>query len=413
MRVQSLDRLLSLVLLAALAAFPGCATQRSTAATHDWVTVWGASSVGAVPTGQAFDNQTLRLIVHPSIGGDQLRVRIANTFATQALEIGGASVALQESDAMVVTETNRALTFAGRTTVSIPPGALIVSDPITLSVPSQRNLAVSLFLPKNSGPATAHPGANQNSYVSSAGNFVASNDIAAYTTTTPSWPFLVGVEARGNGPARAIVTFGDSITDGFKSTVNANRRWPDYLSARLQAAGEKIAVVNQGISGNRILHDSGMGQPRFGPNALSRFDRDVLSVSGASHVVILIGINDIGMGSATRSPAEAVSADEIIAGLKQLALRAHARGLKVIGATLTPFAQAAYFTEEGETKRQAVNKWIRTTAEYDRVIDFDAAVRDPANPRQLQPAYDSGDHLHPNDAGYKAMADSIDLGVFH
>jgi lysophospholipase L1-like esterase len=209
------------------------------------------------------------------------------------------------------------------------------------------------------------------------------------------------------------VAFGDSITDGFKSTVNANRRWPDYLSARLQAAGEKIAVVNQGISGNRILHDSGMGQPRFGPNALSRFDRDVLSVSGASHVVILIGINDIGMGSASRSPAEAVSADEIIAGLKQLALRAHARGLQVIGATLTPFAPAAYFTEEGETKRQAVNAWIRTTTDYDRVIDFDAAVRDPANPRQLQPAYDSGDHLHPTDAGYKAMADSIDLGVFN
>jgi lysophospholipase L1-like esterase len=222
----------------------------------------------------------------------------------------------------------------------------------------------------------------------------------------------VGVEARTKSGARAVVTFGDSITDGFKSTVNANRRWPDYLSARLQTTGDKIAVVNQGISGNRILHDSGMGQPRFGPNALSRFDRDVLSVSGASHVVILIGINDIGMGSASRSPAEAVSADEIIAGLKQLALRAHASGLKVIGATLTPFSQAAYFTEEGETKRQAVNAWIRSAKEYDRVIDFDTAVRDPAKPRQLRAAYDSGDHLHPSDAGYQAMADSIDLSVF-
>jgi lysophospholipase L1-like esterase len=400
-----------LVVLAALSAVSGCATNSGATPDHNWIAVWGASPVAPI-SAQGFDNQTLRLIVRPSLDGESLRVRIANTFGTQALKIGGASVALQKSDAAVVVESLRTLTFDGQSTVSIPPGALVVSDPVALSVPRQQNLAVSIFLPTNAGPATAHPGANQNSYVSVPGNFVTSNDAAVFTTTTPSWPYLVGVEMRPATATRAIVTFGDSITDGFKSTVNANRRWPDYLATRLQAAGSQIAVVNQGISGNRILHDAAAAQPRFGANALSRFDRDVLSISGATHVVILIGINDIGMGSITRTPAEAVSAEEIISGLKQLAIRAHARGLKVIGATLTPFGQAVYFTEEGEKKRQAVNEWIRKAREYDSVIDFDSAVRDPTNPRQLKAAYDSGDHLHPSDAGYEAMANSVDLTVF-
>jgi lysophospholipase L1-like esterase len=271
---------------------------------------------------------------------------------------------------------------------------------------------VSIFLPKNTGPATAHPGANQTSFASSAGNFAA-GDAAAFATKLSAWPYLVGVEVQAKENTHAIVAFGDSITDGYKSTIDANHRWPDFLSERLLAAGRKESVVNQGISGNRILHDSGMGQSRFGPNALSRFDRDVLTVSGASHVVVLIGINDIGMGSPARYPDEVVSADDIIAGLKQLLLRAHAQKLKVIGATLTPFGQAAYFTEDGEKKRQLVNEWIRASKDYDGIIDFDRAARDPAKPTQLLPEYDSGDHLHPNDAGYKAMADSVDLTLFN
>jgi lysophospholipase L1-like esterase len=411
MILQTKKRLPLLALLAALTALHGCATKPAANTEHNWVAVWGASPVAPLAT-QAFENQTLRLIVHPSSGGESVRVRIANTFGAQALKIGGASIAVQKADATVVTESLQTLTFDGQTTASIPPGALIVSDPVALGVERQHNLAVSIYLPANTGPATAHPGANQNSYVSKPGNFVTSNDAAVFTATTPSWPYLIGIEVKSAAAMRAIVTFGDSITDGFKSTVNANRRWPDYLATRLHGAGYPIAVVNQGISGNRILHDAAAAQPRFGPNALARFDRDVLSVSGATHVVVLIGINDIGMGSITRTPAEAVSAAEIISGLKQLAIRAHARGLKVIGATLTPFAQATYFTEEGETKRQTVNEWIRTTGDYDSVIDFDSAVRDPANPRQLQPAYDSGDHLHPSDAGYEAMANSVALAVF-
>jgi lysophospholipase L1-like esterase len=381
-------------------------------AEKQWLATWGTSVVDPTPNGQAFENQTLRLIVHPSMGGERVRVRIANTFSARPLEIGAASIAIQESGAAIVAGSNCVLTFGGRPTTIVPPGAVIVSDSVALQMPPNRNLAVSIFLPKNTGPATAHPGANQTSFASTTGNFVAS-DAAAFTTKLSTWPYLVGVEIEAKEGAHAIVTFGDSITDGYKSTIDANRRWPDLFAARLLAADRKASVVNQGISGNRILHDFGMGQPRFGPNALSRFDRDVLTVSGASHVVVLIGINDIGMGSASRSPEEAVSADDIIAGLKQLSLRAHAQRLKVIAATLTPFGQAAYFTEEGEKKRQVVNAWIRASNDYDGIIDFDRAVRDPAKPMQLLPGYDSGDHLHPNDAGYQAMADSVDLTLFN
>jgi hypothetical protein len=280
------------VLFFSLALLAGCATTGSppSQSAGHWVATWGASPVATVASGQAFNNQTLRLIAHPSIGGNQVRVRIANTFGSQALQIGAAAIALQESEATVVASSHRVLTFSGHESISIPPGALVVSDPVTFTVPAQRNVAVSLFFPKDTGPATAHPGANQLSYVSSAsvstaGNFVVSNDATQFTPTVQSWPFLAGVEVRAENSARAIVTFGDSITDGFKSTVGANHRWPDYLTVRLRAANRDLAVVNQGISGNRILHDSAAAQPRFGPNALSRFDRDVLSVSGASHAV--------------------------------------------------------------------------------------------------------------------------------
>jgi lysophospholipase L1-like esterase len=211
---------------------------------------------------------------------------------------------------------------------------------------------------------------------------------------------------------QGIVAFGDSITDGFKSTNNANQRWPDIFAERLRTAGKQMAVVNQGISGNRILNDSLTPQMRFGPNALSRFDRDVLTMSGVSHVVVLIGINDIGMGNPARNAAQAVSADDIIAAYRQLIARARAKGLKVIGATLLPFRGAGYFHDEGEAKRQVVNEWIRTSKEYDGVIDFDRATRDPAKPDQMLAEFDSGDHLHPNDAGYRAMANAVDLKLF-
>jgi lysophospholipase L1-like esterase len=287
-----------------------------------------------------------------------------------------------------------------------------VSDAVELTVAAQANVSISIFLPADTGPATVHPLATQTPYLSGEGNFVADEAAAPFARTLQVWPFLSGIDVRTKTAVGAIVAFGDSITDGFKSTVDANRRWPDYLASRLRAAGVASAIVNHGISGNRILNDAIAARPIFGPNALSRFDRNVLSVTGATHVVVLIGINDIGMGGPERNPAENVSAEDIAAGLRQIAARARAQGLKAIGATLTPFGGAAYYSEQGEDKRQAVNAWIKSARDFDACIDFDLATRDPSQPNQLLPAYDSGDHLHPNDAGYEAMANSIDLQLF-
>jgi lysophospholipase L1-like esterase len=400
---------LSLVVALALGSHDAYA-RKPRPQTHEWVAAWGTSLVAPPATGQGYSNQTLRLIVHPTLKGNQVRIRVANPFATQALQIGEATIGIQDSGANVATNTLRSLTFGGRKAMTIPPNALIVSDPVALGVSPQQNLVVSLYLPQNTGPAALHSGANQTSFVSTEGNAV-NSDGKAFTTTLTSWPFLAGVEVRSILPTRAIVTFGDSITDGLKSTVDANHRWPDYFAARL-ARKQNIAVVNQGISGNRLLHDAAKERWAFGPNGLSRFDRDALTVSGASHIVVLLGINDIGMGSPARSPQEVITADDLIAGYRQLILRARAQGLRIIGGTLLPFGQAAYFTPEGETKRAAVNAWIRESKEFDAVIDFDRAVRDPNAPTQLLAAYDSGDHLHPSDAGYKAMADSIELKIF-
>ena len=394
----------------------GCASQptnqQSQRHADAWITTWGTSLTAPIPHSASFNNQTLRLIAHTTLGGDQVRIRIANTFGTRPLVIGAASIALQESGAALVASSSRTLTFSSRASIIVPPGALVVSDPVKLAVPAQRNLAVSIFIPSDTGPASAHPRTQQISFVSSTGNFSTHIDATPFVTSIETWPFLTGIEVQTEKAARSVVAFGDSITDGFKSTVDANRRWPDYFASRLLAAGRNVAVVNAGISGNRMWNDAAAARPVFGPNGLARFDRDVLSVNGVSHVVVLLGINDIGMGSAARNPDEVVSADDLIAGLKQLATRAHARNLKVIGATLTPFGQAGYYTAQGEEKRLAVNAWIRAAKELDGFVDFDAAVRDPNKPSQLQAAFDSSDHLHPSDAGYKAMADSIDLALF-
>lgn len=308
--------------------------------------------------------------------------------------------------------SDRQLTFGGSPTTVIPPGALVVSDPVRLAVPPLSNLAVSMYFPGSVSATTEHSLAVQTTYVSMPGNFASATSMPAGGTTTTSWYFVNGVEVTAEGrPAAAIVALGDSITDGYASTVDANRRWPNSLAARLQArpATANLSVVDQGISGNRVLHDF------IGPNALARLDRDVLSQSGVRWVIVLEGINDIGIPGAFGTPAENVSADEIIEGHRQLIARAHAKGLRIYGGTLTPFEGTVfpgYYSPEGEVKRQAVNHWIRTSGEYDAVIDFDAAVRDPAHPTRILPAYDCGDHLHPNDAGYQAMANAIDLHLF-
>ena len=400
--------------LAGALSLLGCAsTPPAPSSDTGWVGTWGASPVGDITAN--FNHQTLRLITHVTLGGGQVRIRVSNTFGTQPLEVGAAQVGLRAKDAAVVPGSNRKLSFGGASSVTIPPGAVVVSDAVTLPVPTGADLAVSLYLPKSTGPVSLHSLASQTSYLSSLGDSAANDDGAPFATRLASWPFLTGVEVQAGSGAHAVVTFGDSITDGFKSTPDTNGRWPDQLARRLQANGKKIALVNQSISGNRLLWNAPDAMPRFGVNGLSRYERDVLAVTGASHVMVLLTINDIGQPGARKAPEQEVSANQLIVGLRQLIARAHARGLKVIGGTLTPFdtyVGVGYYSPENEAKRQAVNAWIRNGKEFDGVVDFDAATRDPANPSKFLPAFDSGDHLHPNDAGYRAMGDAVPLSLF-
>lgn len=377
-----------------------------------WVATWGASPVAPLPantTNPGFTNQTVRLIVHISLGGSEIRVRLSNAFGSESLVIGAAHLAVRSKDASIAPGTDRPLTFNGAGSVTIPPGALVVSDSVKLDVPALSDLAVSLYLPGPTGQATWHAAALSTNYVSRSGDFTGTADLPV-DHTVASWFYLTDVEVKSSKDTLAMVAFGDSITDGTRSTPDANHRWPNLLAERLAQHRVKLSVVDEGIAGNRVLHDF------VGPNALARFDRDVLAQPGAAYVTVLLGINDIGdIGRVLTQPGlspQPVNAEQIIGGHLQMIARAHQQGLKILGCTLTPFEGAAYFSPEGETKRQAVNKFIRSGGAYDGVIDFDAVVRDPGHAARFLPAYDSGDHLHPNDAGYKAMADAIDLSLF-
>jgi lysophospholipase L1-like esterase len=365
----------------------------------------GGGGRGPAPAPLNFTDQTLRQIVHTSLGGDRVRVVVSNAFGTAPLAVGAAHVALREKDAAIVAKSDRVMTFGGSPMVNVPAGSVVVSDPISLTVPAFADLAIDLYLPgdttASTSPLTTHGGALQTSYVSTTGNHAGETDLPVMTTTA-SWFFLARVEVAAPEQVGAVVTFGDSITDGTRSTPNMNSRWPDLLAKRLQMAKINMGVLNQGIAGNRVLGDGA------GVSALARFDRDVIAQAGATHVIVLESINDIGLARANPCP----SADDLIAAHKQLIERAHARGLKIYGATLTPFEGAAYWTKEGEAKRQAINEWIRSGKAYDGVVDFDAAVRDPNAPTKIQPQFNPGDNLHMNDAGYQAMANIIDLGLF-
>jgi lysophospholipase L1-like esterase len=350
---------------------------------------------------------TLREIVHISIGGPQVRVIFTNEFGTEPLTIGAAHVAISQGGSTINLVSAAGLTFGGRTSVTIPPSALVVSDPASVTVPAASDLAISLFLPAQ--PiycVSAHGSANQTSYTAPG------NVVGAKTLDSPaeihSWPFVKGVDVKVSAASGAVVAFGDSITDGAYAALNANARWPDELARRLLAdprtAG--LSVLNEGIGGNRILHDT------TGPSALARFDRDVIAQAGVRYLILLEAINDIGRAYDTHRVYDVVSADDLIAGYVQMAERAHTHGIKVYIATLTPYVGAGYASPAGEQVRQAVNQWIRTTSQIDGFIDFDKATQDPANPAMFLPAYDHGDHLHPSDPGYKAMGDAIDLKLF-
>jgi lysophospholipase L1-like esterase len=356
-----------------------------------------------------FNNQTLRQIVHASIGGSTLRVVLSNTYGTAPLTVGAAQIALRESESSIQTATSRPLTFSGRSAVTIPANAVIYSDPVNLAVPQMADLAIDLYLTGNTNtavPITMHNGAFQTNYVSETGNHVGEAKLPV-ASTIENWFIVHRVEVQAPASVRGLVAFGDSITDGTRSTPDRNNRWPDQFERRLlsQTPSIRMGVMNAGIAGNRVLSE---GAYAVGINALARFEHNALSQSGVTHIVVMEGINDI--GNARTDPAPTV--EDIIAGYKQMITQAHSKGLKIYGATLTPFYGAAYYTEVGEAKRKAVNEWIRTSKVFDGVIDFDAATRDPKDPKKLLAAYDACDHLHPNDAGYKAMADAIDLNLF-
>jgi lysophospholipase L1-like esterase len=375
-----------------------------------WVGTWATAPLAQAP-GPTVNvaNQTLRQIVHISVGGDRVRVRVSNALGTVPLTIGAAHIAVRDANERIVAGSGAPLTFSGNPDITIPPGAIALSDAVRLDARPLSDLAIDLYLPGDTSattsPLTVHSVALQTNYVSTAGNFTGAVAFPVASTRT-SWAFLTGVDVNTRKEVGAIVMLGDSITDGLRSTTDGNRRWPDDLARRIMAqpGHRDMGVLNVGISGNRVLNEGA------GPNAQSRCERDVLTQTSATHVIVLEAINDIGFENFF--PAQAVTAEAIIAGHRQLIERAHARGLTVIGATLTPVEGSGYFAPATEAKRQAVNAFIRTSGAYDAVVDFDLVTRDPAQPTRFLPAFDSGDHLHPSDAGYQAMADAIDLRLF-
>jgi lysophospholipase L1-like esterase len=396
-------------LLAFLIAAPALRAQEPTV---HWIGTWAASPMGEhVNPGQPSPaNSTYRNVVRISAGGSSPRVQLTNEFGARPLTIAAAHIALSAGpQGAIQPASDHPLTFAGQPTVTIPAGALIVSDPVPLEVAPLSSLAVSLYLPDQPiDDTTCHQDARATNFITP-GNTTTAETLTDARTIF-SWCFVKGIDISTHASnAAAIVTLGDSITDGALSTRDANRRWPDILARRLQENSKTahLSVLNEGISGNRLLHDGA------GPNVLARFDRDVLAQSGVRYLIVLEGINDIGHIKDPRDASDIITAQDEIFVLTQLVTRAHTHGIKVFGATLTPYVGAGYASPAGEQIREAVNQWIRTSGVFDGVIDFDQLTRDPANPTMFSPAVDSGDHLHPGDAGYDRMGSSIDLSLFH
>lgn len=373
-----------------------------------WVGSWAAAPLSAPNKADFLTSATtVRNTIHLSIGGSAIRLIVSNEFGTEPLTIGGASVAVSAGAGALQPGTSQTATFSGHASIVIPPGALVVTDPITLAVKPLSDLAVDLYLPAQTmSTLTQHSLSLEDNYAAPG------NQLGHATLDQPhqlgEWFFLKGVDVLAGPHAATVVAFGDSITDGYGSTSGKDNRWPDVLAARLQNDHKfaHLGVIDEGISGNRILHDN------WGPSALARFDRDVLSQDGVKYLIILEGINDIGHAAFAVTPNENVTADDLIAAMEQMIDRAHMHGIKVIGATLTPYEGAKYYSAGGEATREALNKFIRTSGKFDGVIDFDKMMSDPAHPLRFVPSQEHGGHLHPNDAGYTIMGNGISLDLF-
>jgi lysophospholipase L1-like esterase len=372
-----------------------------------WVTAWMAAPDSPGP---ALKTQTIRQIVRTGIGGSKVRIRLSNLFGTTPLTIGPVHLAKHERGSVIKSGTDLILTFGGKTTATVPKGAEIVSDPVNFPVAALEQLAVSLYLPNGAETSTIHSTAIQTAFITPR-DATGETDFPKGETDTSRY-FLTDLEVVSQTAAQTIVIVGDSITDGVGSTEDGNTRYPDALAERLQAdpARASIAVANAGISGNRILNDG--AEPYLGPSVLKRFERDALSKPGVRWILLLSGGNDISAAHLLGTPEAKVSVEQIIDGMKTLIKRARQKGVKIFGATLTPKEGSEFYYPEGEKKRQQVNTWIRTSGEFDAVVDFDKLLRDPARPERLLATFDSGDHIHPNDAGFKAMAAGIDLDLF-
>ncbi len=406
-------------ILVGIASLATAKAQTAEPATADfggprWVATWGVPPMphGSTfnPGSRSFDNQTVRQIVPITVGGSRVRIKLSNEYGVGALIVGAAHVALQSTGASIVSGTDKALTFRGRESVVIPEGATVLSDPVNFAVPSNARLSISLYFPQNTGFVTYHENGTQTAYTSTPGNFADAVNLPVQDDTSLSRYVLTFVEVLSPGRVDGLAIFGDSVSEGSTTTPNANRRASDVLSRwfNLPYGPARLAVLNQSTGCGRLLSDI------CGPSGLSRFDREVLNATGVNQVLIELGLVDIILPTVLGDPNQLVSADQIIAGLRQLIRRARQEGLRVYGATITPNGSSpvpGVHTPENEAKRQAVNRWIRTSRQFDAVVDYDLSLRDPNDPDRLAPAYDSGDGIHPNDAGHEAIARAIALSL--